>query len=207
MSSRFERKLGLRLVEPGWNLGLATSSLEGEVAGSPEALARSAVSERGAIATRSRRTFVLILSLPLRVLTPKPGGFVLGERGHMLKVQVKKTGSIAILHLQGRIIRGETAVLQNAMNSQTEVSAVMLDLGGVNAIDAHGLGVMLQLREGTETKGIEFKLVNVTKNVRRILEITRLDSVFEINSKPDVPAASCFGLVVPMRQLACAPSA
>jgi len=47
MYSRLERKLGRRLaVEPRLNIGLATSSLEDEVVGSPEALARSAVAER-----------------------------------------------------------------------------------------------------------------------------------------------------------------
>ena len=121
----------------------------------------------------------------------------------MLKVHVKKAGNVAILYLQGRIIRGETAVLRNVINSQTEISAVMLDLGGVNAIDAHGLGVMLQLREEIETQGIEFKLANVTKLVRQILEITRLDSVFEINRKPEVLAVGgCFGLASPVRELA-----
>jgi anti-anti-sigma factor len=120
----------------------------------------------------------------------------------MLKIHVKKSGDVAILCLRGRIIRGETAVLRKAMNSQAEAGAVMLDLGGVNTIDAHGLSVMLQLREEAETKGIEFGLVNVTKLVRRILEITRLDSVFEINPKPEVLAGGCFGLAAPVRQLA-----
>jgi len=88
------------------------------------------------------------------------------------------------------------------MDSQTEVSAVVLDLGEVNTIDAHGLGVMLRLREETETKGIEFRLVNVTKLVSRILEITRLDSVFEVNRKPEILAGGCFDLGAPVRQLA-----
>jgi anti-anti-sigma factor len=120
----------------------------------------------------------------------------------MLKVQVKKSGKLAILCLQGRIVRGETAVVRSAMNSQTDASTVVLDLGGVNTIDAHGLGVMLQLREEAETKGIEFRLVNVTKLVWQILEITRLDSVFEINRKPEVLAGRCFGLAAQVRQLA-----
>lgn len=125
----------------------------------------------------------------------------------MLKIHVKKLGDVAILYLQGRIVRGEAAVLRNAVNSQTEASAVVLDLGGVNTIDAHGLGVMLQLRAETETKGVEFRLVNVTKLVRQILEITRLDSVFEINPKPEVLGAGCFGLAAPMRHLRAAPGA
>jgi hypothetical protein len=80
MYSRLERKLGRRLaLKPRLKIGLATSSLEDEVVGSPEALASSAVSERGAIATRSKRTFVLIPPLPLRGLTPGPGRFVMGK--------------------------------------------------------------------------------------------------------------------------------
>ena len=130
------------------------------------------------------------------------GTLGLGERGQMLKVHVKKSGDVAILCLQGRIVRGDTAALRNTLNSQTEASAVVLDLGGVNTIDAHGLGVMLQLREELETKGIEFRLVKVTKLVRRILEITRLDSVFEINPKPEVLGGGCFGVATPVRQLA-----
>lgn len=121
----------------------------------------------------------------------------------MLEVHAKKSGNVSILCLQGRIVCGETAVLRNTMNSQTEANAVVLDLGGVNTIDAHGLGVMLQLREQAEAKGIEFRLVNVTSFVRRILEITRLDSVFEMNPKPEAQAAGCcFRLAAPVRQLA-----
>jgi len=38
------------------------------------------------------------------------------------------------------------------------------------------------LREQAESKGIRFELMNVTKLVSRVLEVTRLDSVFQIAS-------------------------
>jgi len=125
----------------------------------------------------------------------------------MLKVHVKKSGNVAILFLQGRIVNGETAIVRNAMNSLTDASTVVLDLGRVNAIDAHGLGVMLQLREEAEAKGTEFRLVNVTQLVRRILEITRLDSVFEINPKPEILAGGCLVWPHQCGNLRAAPSA
>src|SRR5919106_5238977 len=100
----------------------------------------------------------------------------------MLKVHVRNFGSIAILCLRGRIVNGETAALREAVNSQANVNAVVLDLARVSTIDAAGLGVMLELRQQSETKGVHFKLVNITKLVRRVLEITQLDSVFEITS-------------------------
>src|SRR6266511_432867 len=100
----------------------------------------------------------------------------------MLKVQAKKLGTVAVLCLQGQIVNGETEILRNAVNSQSDVSAVILDLAQVTTVDAGGLGGMLALREQAESKGICFELMNVTKQISRVLEITRLDSVFQIAS-------------------------
>ena len=99
----------------------------------------------------------------------------------MLKIHSTKVGGTSILCLQGRIVRGETATLRNAVNSQTGIDEVVLDLSRVKTIDAGGLGVMLELHEQTRSKGIQFKLSNVTQLVKRVLEITRLDSVFEVS--------------------------
>jgi anti-anti-sigma factor len=104
----------------------------------------------------------------------------------MLKVHAKKLGTVAILCLQGRIVRGETAALRNAVQAQSSVGAVILDLTRVTTIDAGGLGVMLQLREQAQAKGIDLKLMNVTKLVNRVLEITRLNSVFQVTSGAEV---------------------
>jgi anti-anti-sigma factor len=104
----------------------------------------------------------------------------------MLKVHAKKLGTVAILCLQGRIVRGETAALRNAVQAQSSVGTVILDLTRVTTIDAGGLGVMLQLREQAQEKGIDLKLMNVTKLVNRQLEITRLNSVFQVTSGAEI---------------------
>jgi anti-anti-sigma factor len=110
----------------------------------------------------------------------------------MLKVQAKKLGTVAVLCLQGQIVNGETEILRNAVQSLSEVSAVKLDLAQVTTVDAGGLGVMLALREQVEAKGIRFELTNVTSPVRTVLELTRLDSVFQITSAVEYfPAVSC----------------
>src|SRR5258707_3679205 len=96
----------------------------------------------------------------------------------MLRVHAKNLGSVAILCLQGRMVRGENAALRNAVHSQSDVSAVVLDLARISTIDAGGLGVMLELREQTQSKGIAVKLINVTKLVSRLFGITRLNYVF-----------------------------
>ena len=98
----------------------------------------------------------------------------------MLNVQAKNFGTVAILCLEGQIVNGETEILRNAVHSLSEVSAAVLDFARVTTIDAHGLGVMLALREQVESKGIRFELMNVNNRVNMVLKLTRLDSVFRI---------------------------
>ena len=100
----------------------------------------------------------------------------------MLKVHAKNLGNVAVLSLQGQIVIGETEVLRTAVQSLPAVSAVKLDLARVATIDAGGLGAMLELREQAESKGVRFELMNVTKQISRVFEITRLDTVFRITS-------------------------
>ncbi|HXM35062.1 MAG TPA: STAS domain-containing protein [Pyrinomonadaceae bacterium] len=120
----------------------------------------------------------------------------------MLNVHARNLGTVAVLCLEGRMVRGETAALRTALDSQTDVRAVVLDLTRVSTIDAGGLGVMLELREQTQSKGIDFKLMNVTKLVSQVLEITRLNSVFEVTSRSEMLSAISLDRAVPAMALA-----
>ena len=100
----------------------------------------------------------------------------------MLTLQAKKLDTVVVLSLQGKIVNGETEILNDAIGTLSELSAVKLDLARVTTVDARGLGVMLELRQHAEAKGIRFELMNVTKWVSRVLEISRLDTVFQITS-------------------------
>src|SRR5262249_47508370 len=119
-----------------------------------------------------------------------PGQIESGELV-MLKVHTRNLGNVAVICLQGRIVNGETESLREAVNSQINASAVILDLARVSTIDASGLGLMLSLRKQAEAKGVGLKLMNVNKFVRQVLEITRLDSVFEVIRRVEpLPATS-----------------
>ena len=109
----------------------------------------------------------------------------------MLKVHAKKLGNVAVLCLQGRIVNGETEILRDAVRSLPEAVTLVLDLARVTTVDARGLGLMLELRQQAEEKGTRFELMNITNLVRRVLEVSRLDSVFQITPAVEfVPAAS-----------------
>jgi anti-anti-sigma factor len=108
----------------------------------------------------------------------------------MFKVYKKKAGDVTVLFLQGRLVTNETFILRDAALSELNSSAIVLDFARVSRIDARGLGVLLEIREHGESKGLQLKLVNVPRLVRRIFEISHLDSVFEVIAEKDLPSAN-----------------
>ena len=54
---------------------------------------------------------------------------------------------------------------------------IIVDLGGVTAIDAAGIGALISLRAA----GTYLRLVDPSETVRQVLRLTNLDSVFDIS--------------------------
>ncbi len=109
----------------------------------------------------------------------------------MLKLYSQKFEDVSIICVSGGIVVGETTSLRRIVEMQSDVSMVVLDFGGVNRIDAGGLGLLLDLRESLKSKEVEFRLMNVTQMVHRLFELTCLDGVFEVNSESTVlPSAA-----------------
>jgi anti-anti-sigma factor len=100
----------------------------------------------------------------------------LRENRTMLTVTVKDSDDGVLLQCRGRIVRGhETAILCAAVGQQGR--NVTLDLSGVDAIDAAGIGSLVSL----QASGIYLKLLNPAAPVREALRVTTLDSIFEIS--------------------------
>ena len=100
----------------------------------------------------------------------------------MLKVHTKKLGAVEVLCLEGQIVAGDTDVLRGVVKATPKVGDITLDLANVSIVDAHGLGVLLQLREQTLARGGHFELMNVSQPLYRVFEITRLNTVFRLNA-------------------------
>lgn len=100
----------------------------------------------------------------------------------MLNVEHKNLGTVSLLNLKGQMVVGETDGLRETMQTLPASSAVILDLSHVTFVDAHGLGLMLQLREQAEATGASFELMNASESLRELFRITRLDSVFQFHN-------------------------
>jgi len=105
----------------------------------------------------------------------------------MLNVTVQKLGDASVLRCQGRIVVGDAClILRNAVLSQRHSRMLVLDLARVDSIDAGGLGVLLGLRQWARSGSRMFKLMNVTKTVEEILELTHLQHSFEFCTVRDL---------------------
>ncbi len=92
----------------------------------------------------------------------------------MLTVTPHTVADTLVLHCNGRLVRGEeSALLCTAVHHHGR--DVVLDLAGVSAIDAAGIGALVSL----QAAGIYLRLMNPTEPVRAVLQLTGMEAVFE----------------------------
>jgi anti-anti-sigma factor len=98
-----------------------------------------------------------------------------GEDLSMLTVTVENFEEITVVRCLGRIVRGYDTVLLCSAAQQAGRN-IVLDLTRVDAIDAAGMGALVSL----QAAGVYLKLMNPKRQVREILKLTNLDTIFEI---------------------------
>jgi anti-sigma B factor antagonist len=100
-----------------------------------------------------------------------------------LSVTIENIGDNAVLRCKGRIVAGEsTRILRDAVMCQVDSRYVVLDLAGVTAIDAAGLGSLVFLQTLAHVAGFELTLMNPTRQARELLVVTKLERTFDERS-------------------------
>lgn len=107
----------------------------------------------------------------------------------MLSVHIDTIGDMAIIECEGRIVRSEAALkLREAVNSQSDVGIIVLDLTEVPALEAGGLGMLVFLQRWALDHGIRLKLFNPRQSVRYRLEQSSSMREFDIVSRDEMMA-------------------
>ena len=68
--------------------------------------------------------------------------------------------------------------------------AILLNLRDVRHIDSAGVGELMSCYTSVRNQGGQMKLMNLTKNVRNLLQITKLYTIFEVSEDEPTALAS-----------------
>ncbi len=100
-----------------------------------------------------------------------------------LSIATRQLDGVTILDLSGRITLGEGSVqLRDAIRDLISKGDknILLNLGDVNYIDSSGLGELVSAFTTAKNQNAEVKLLNLTKKVKDVLQVTKLYTVFDI---------------------------
>ncbi len=94
-----------------------------------------------------------------------------------LQISARKSGSVTILDLAGRIIIGtsnDTLSAELRKLAEGGPSEVVVNLVAVSQMDSSGISTLVRSFVTLERQGGGLKLLNPTGHVREVLELTRL---------------------------------
>jgi anti-sigma B factor antagonist len=101
-----------------------------------------------------------------------------------MKASSRKVDGVTIVDLSGRITLGEgSVVLRDTVKDLSTKGdrKILLNLGDVTYIDSSGIGELVSAYTSVRNAGGELKLLNLTKKVHDLLQITKLYTVFDIS--------------------------
>ncbi len=107
-----------------------------------------------------------------------------------MKASTRQVDGITVVDLSGRITLGEgSVVLRDTVRDLLAKGdkKLLLNLGDVTYIDSSGIGELVSAFTTVRNQGGELKLLNLTKKVHDLLQITKLYTVFDV--KDDEAAA------------------
>ncbi len=107
-----------------------------------------------------------------------------------LKYDIRQTGDVAILDLNGRLSLGEAVAfgpgsdvgLSETIRELTKrgQKKFLLNLAEVTYVDSSGVGQLVGALTTARNQGGDIKLLKPSSNVLDVLKTTKLDTVFDI---------------------------
>ena len=107
-----------------------------------------------------------------------------------MKASTRQVNGVTVVDMSGRITLGEgSVILRDTIRDLLGKGQkkILLNLGDVTYIDSSGIGELVSAFTSVRNQGGELKLLNLTKKVHDLLQITKLYTVFDI--KDDETAA------------------
>ena len=101
-----------------------------------------------------------------------------------VKLTTRQVGDVTVIDAVGRITLGEgSSTFRDLIRDMAAAGnkKVLLNLGEVSYIDSSGIGELVSGFTTITNHGGNLKLLNLTKRVKDLLQITKLYTVFEVH--------------------------
>lgn len=111
-----------------------------------------------------------------------------------MKATIRQVDSVTVVDIAGRITLGEGCTqLREIIRDQLTKGnkRILLNLADVTYIDSSGIGELVSGFTGVAKQGGALKLLNLTKKVHDLLQITKLYTVFDVHDD-EAKAVSSF---------------
>ena len=98
-------------------------------------------------------------------------------------INTRQNGDVCLLDVSGKITLGDgSVVIREAVKKLVAngTKKIVLNLGNVTYIDSSGIGELVSAFTSVSNNGGNLKLLNLTKRVHDLLQITKLYTVFEV---------------------------
>lgn len=118
----------------------------------------------------------------------------------MIKVNCRRIDSVTVVDIGGRIVLGDGSIkLRDTIREllAKDDKRILLNLGEVSYIDSSGLGELVSAFTLVRRAGGDLKLLNLTRKVHDLLQITKLYTVFDVQ-EDEARAIAAFSQPAPL---------
>ncbi len=97
----------------------------------------------------------------------------------ILSFEIERNGESAVVRCHGRLVAGVSDELYQAVKPLlTETKEVTIDLADLTYVDSMGLGTLVRIYVSARPTGCRLQLQHLGKQLRNVLKMTNLLSVF-----------------------------
>jgi anti-sigma B factor antagonist len=110
-----------------------------------------------------------------------------------MKLTTREDGRVTVLTVEGDLVIGEaeTGFKRMVIRLLEEGHVnLLVDLAGVGFLDSSGLGALVRALTNTQKEGGTTKLLRAGQQVKKLLAMTNLDSVFELHDNLETAVSS-----------------
>ena len=99
-----------------------------------------------------------------------------------MEIAVRRESRLVIVDMAGEIDVNAVARIRDTLGDLTKAVSpqILVNLAGATYIDSSGLGILMAARREASKGGGRLAICGMTKDVRMVFELTRLNKFFEI---------------------------